>query len=62
MECLICQETKTPRDFYRVKHFKYIKEEKVQWCRDCQRRYKKIREQEERTKKMTETGFILTFN
>ena len=62
MECLMCLQMKTPREFYRVKHFKNIKEEKVQWCRGCQRIYKKILEQEQRTKKMKEEGFILTFN
>jgi hypothetical protein len=61
--CRICGESKIKREFVYTKHFRFIKPERVTWCRSCQRLYKKKLEMEARKKKLEEmqTTFVVVF-
>jgi len=52
MNCRTCGETKDKKDFVYIKHFKFIKPERVLWCRDCQRMYKHKIDMEENRKRL----------
>jgi ribosomal protein L44E len=62
--CRVCGEEKIKREFIRIKHFRFIKSERVIWCRDCQRLYKRKLELEAKKKKLEEMEgvFIVVFS
>ena len=61
--CRTCGETKIRKEFVYIKHFKYIKPERVIWCRDCQRMYKRKIELEENGKRLEnlKSNFVVMF-
>lgn len=61
--CRICGENKIKREFVYTKHFRFIKPERVIWCRSCQRLYKRKLELEAKKKKLEEMegNFIVLF-
>jgi hypothetical protein len=62
--CRRCGESKIKREFVYTKHFRFIKPDRVRWCRPCQRLYKMKLEMEEKKKKMDEMkgNFIVVFS
>jgi hypothetical protein len=63
MCCRICGESKDESEFVYIKHFKFIKPERVIWCRLCQRMYKRKLELEENIKRMEnlKSNFMVKF-
>lgn len=61
--CRVCGESKIKREFVYIKHFRFIKPERVIWCRDCQRLYKRKLELEAKKKKLEEMEgkFVVVF-
>jgi len=61
--CRVCGETKDETEFVYIKHFKFIKPERVIWCRSCQRMYKKKLEMEENKKRLEtlKSNFVIKF-
>lgn len=61
--CRVCGESKIKKEFVYIKHFRFIKSERVKWCRVCQRLYKRKVELEARKKKLEEMqgNFVVIF-
>ena len=61
--CRVCGERKIKKEFVYVKHFRFIKPERVIWCRTCQKLYKRKIELEEKKKRMEEMAgnFVVIF-
>jgi hypothetical protein len=62
--CRVCGESKIKKEFVYIKHFRFIKSERVKWCRTCQKLYKKKVELEAKKKKLEEMkgNFIVVFS
>ena len=63
MDCEICGEEKPKEEFTFVMNFQRIKKAKVQWCRDCQKMFLKMKKLEEAVKflKLKEGEYEVTF-
>lgn len=64
MDCEICGEQKSKSEFLHVTNFQRMKKAKVQWCRDCQKMYLKMKKEEEQTKilKVKEANYKVSFD
>ena len=63
MDCLICGERKSKKDFKKVMWFATYKRRDVQWCRECQKMYvdmRRQRENEEEQKKI-KINYLVSF-
>ena len=63
MDCEICGEEKPKEDFNLVLNFHRVKKAKVQWCRECQKMYLKMKKLEEQIKflKLKEGEYEVSF-
>ena len=62
--CRVCGEDKAWREFVYIKHFRFIKPERVKWCRSCQKLFKHKKDLEAKKKRMEEMKgtFIVVFS
>ena len=60
----MCGDSKIKREFVYIKHFRFLKPERVKWCRICQRLYKRKIELEAKKKRLEEMdgNFIVVFS
>ena len=59
----MCGESKTKREFVYIKHFRFLKPDRVKWCRICQRLYKRKIDLEANKKRLQEMkeNFVVVF-
>jgi hypothetical protein len=59
----VCGNSKIKREFVYIKHFRFLKPERVKWCRICQRLYKRKIELEANKKRLQEMdgNFVVVF-
>jgi hypothetical protein len=47
MDCYICGERKPKPEFKNIMYFSTYKKRKVQWCKECQKMYVKMKREKE---------------
>jgi uncharacterized Rossmann fold enzyme len=63
MDCEICGETKAKEEFLHIMHFQRLKKAKVQWCRECQKMYVRMKKLEDAVRflKLKEGEYKVSF-
>ena len=54
MICRICGEEKEKKEFYKVKHFYKVMNQRKIWCRDCMKLYSEMKKEEKRVFELKE--------